>query len=401
MKKKIIIISNGTLPIPAILGGAAENLTQVLLEFNEKFDDFDFTVFSIGENKIDAKQIAAFKNTNFVFINENIILFKFKKIVRFLVNKKVTNFIPNQFLSAVLNHKKELEKADLILVSNNPFYGKHLKKVVKCPVYLHLHNDYINEDQSENKIMLLNYFDKVIGVSNFIKKRVLKVTPKSCKVSFVYNGIDLDRFNLVDKAFESNLKKKYNIKEEDIVFIYSGRMQKSKGIVILLESFLVLLKKHKNIKLLFVGGSVYHSSKMNEVTTSLKNIVEESLAFKNVFFTGFIDYKYIHHYYKISSVAVLPSIETEAFGLTSIEAQAAGLPVIVSDAGGMPETINKGSGFIVKVKQDLKHQLIHFMDLLIKDDKLIESMSKEALFNSQSFSYSFYYKQIKSELNEK
>ena len=161
-----------------------------------------------------------------------------------------------------------------------------------------------------------------------------------------------------------------------------------------------LFKKHKNIKLLFVGGSVYHNSKINKITTSLKNRVEEALATKNVFFTGFIDYKYMHHYYKISSVAVLPSIETEAFGLTSIEAQAAGLPVIVSDAGGMPETINKDSGFIVKVKEDLKDQLIHFMNLLIKDDKLRETMSEQALLNAQKFSNSFYYKQIKSELNE-
>ena len=400
MKKKIIIISNGTLPIPAILGGAAENLTQVLLESNEGFNDFDFTVFSIGKNKIDTNKIATFKNTNFVFINEENIIFKLKKIARFLINKRAINYVPNQFLSTVLNHKKELENADLILVSNNPYFGKHLKKVVKCPVYLHLHNDYLNEEQSKDKIQLLNYFDKVIGVSDFIKNRVLKITPESCKVSCVHNGIDLDRFKIVDEAFESDLKKKYNFKEEDVVFIYSGRMQESKGIVFLLASFLELFKKHKNIKLLFVGGSVYHNSKINEITTSLKNRVEEALATKNVFFTGFIDYKYMHHYYKISSVAVLPSIETEAFGLTSIEAQAAGLPVIVSDAGGMPETINKDSGFIVKVKEDLKDQLIHFMNLLIKDDKLRETMSEQALLNAQKFSNSFYYKQIKSELNE-
>lgn len=400
MKKKIIIISNGTLPIPAIVGGAAENLTQVLLEYNERFNDFYFTVFSIGKNKIDTNHVASFNYSNFIFINEETIFFKFKKIVRFLINKRAMNYLPNQFLSTVLNHKKELEKADLILVSNNPYYGKHLKKVIKCPVYLHLHNDYINDEQSNNKIQLLNYFDKVIGVSNFIKNRILRVTPESCKVSCVHNGIDLDRFKIVDEAFESDLKKKYNLKEEDVVFIYSGRMQESKGIVYLLESFLELFKTHKNIKLLFVGGSVYQNSKINEITTSLKNRVEEALASKNVFFTGFIDYKYMHHYYKVSSVAVLPSIETEAFGLTSIEAQAAGLPVIVSDAGGMPETINKDSGFIVKVKEDLKHQLIHFMDLLIKDDKLRESMSKQALLNAQKFSNTFYYKQLKSELNE-
>ncbi|EAR12265.1 lipopolysaccharide N-acetylglucosaminyltransferase [Polaribacter irgensii 23-P] len=400
MRKKVIIITNGTLPVPAIFGGAAENLTQVLLEINEDFNDFDFTVFSIGKNKIKSKEFLAFKNTNFVFINEDSFFFKLNKIVKYLLNKKFNNRFPNQFLSTVLKYKKELKNADLILISNNPYYGKHLKEIVSCPIYLHLHNDYINANQGDDKIRLLNYFDKVIGVSNFIKKSVLKVTPKSCKVSYVYNGIDLNRFTLFNEVLESYLKKKYNLNKEDTVFIYSGRMQESKGIVFLLESFLTLLKKHKNIKLLFVGGTVYYNSKINEVTKNLIRRVESSLASEHVFFTGFVDYKYMHHYYKISNVAVLPSIETEAFGLTSIESQAAGLPVIVSDVGGMSETINKDCGFIVNVTGDLKSQLVHFMDKLIEDETLRKEMSKKALLNAQKFSNSFFYKQIKSELNE-
>jgi glycosyltransferase involved in cell wall biosynthesis len=43
--------------------------------------------------------------------------------------------------------------------------------------------------------------------------------------------------------------------------------------------------------------------------------------------------------YLAASVALMPSIEPEAFGRTSAEAQAMGCPVIVSDLGALPETI--------------------------------------------------------------
>ena len=43
--------------------------------------------------------------------------------------------------------------------------------------------------------------------------------------------------------------------------------------------------------------------------------------------------------FKAATLALVPSIEPEAFGRISIEAQAMGCPVIVSDLGALPETI--------------------------------------------------------------
>lgn len=43
-----------------------------------------------------------------------------------------------------------------------------------------------------------------------------------------------------------------------------------------------------------------------------------------------------------ASLALVPSIEPEAFGRISVEAQAMGCPVVVSDLGALPETIAQG-----------------------------------------------------------
>ena len=54
--KKIAIITSGALPVPATKGGGVETLVQILLEQNEKKQDFDCTVFTVSDNAAVEKQ---------------------------------------------------------------------------------------------------------------------------------------------------------------------------------------------------------------------------------------------------------------------------------------------------------------------------------------------------------
>lgn len=398
MKKNISIITNGTLPVPAIQGGAAEFLTQTFLDYNEVHSDFYITIFTIGQKSIKSSVTSKYTMVNFVVINEKSVKYKLKKIIKFLLNKLSKNYFTNQFLSSVLENELILNKADLILVSNNPFYGKHIKKKISTPIILHLHNDYVNIDFNNHDLLM--GFDKVIGVSKYIKNRVLEIAPKSFKVNYVYNGINMKRFreNISFKK-EDKISKIYKIKKEDLIFVFSGRLQESKGISFLVESFLELIKEFENIKLLILGGSQYLNSKPNGLTKKLKKIILNNKAEKKIFFTGYINHEEIQNFYKISHVAVLPSIETEAFGLTSVEAQASGLPVIICDSGGMKETISNKSSFVINKNGDIKSQLIFYMKKLIKDKSLRQKMSGEALINASKFSDENFYKNLKFELN--
>ena len=42
----ILIISPGILPVPAVNGGAVENLIEIFLEENEKYNKNNITVYS-------------------------------------------------------------------------------------------------------------------------------------------------------------------------------------------------------------------------------------------------------------------------------------------------------------------------------------------------------------------
>lgn len=398
MRKKIVIVTNGTLPVPAVSGGAAENLTQMLIDYNELYKDFHFVVFTVGQ-KLIQKQIKNYKHTDFVLINEQSKAYKLNKVLKFFKNKALNQRYPNQFLSSVLKQKDILEEADLILVSNNPYFGAHLKSRVGNKVILHLHNDYVNKESAESFQLKTEAFKQIICVSEFIEKRVQESTYKG-QVKCVYNGINLDRFILDnDIDFQRRIKEQYQITDKDFVFVFSGRVQKSKGILPLVQAFLKLLNNGKQIKLLIIGGSAYANSRDDGFIDSLKEVIGED-ALNHVIFTGFINYNEIHHYYKVGHVAVLPSLETEAFGLTSIEAQASGLPVIVTDSGGMPETVSETTGFVVNRNKNISEQIYYYMNVLLTDEKLRNKMSISAVNYSNNFSELKYYNNMVEKLND-
>ena len=72
MKKSIVIITNGTLPVPPVHGGAVENLLQTFIDLNEKYKNFELVVFSIF-NKSAYEKSKSYKLSKFIFINSNTI----------------------------------------------------------------------------------------------------------------------------------------------------------------------------------------------------------------------------------------------------------------------------------------------------------------------------------------
>lgn len=383
--KKITIITNGTLPVPATKGGAVENLINIFLDFNENKNDLKIQLFSIYDSK--AKELSyEYKNTEFIFINDRSFLYKLSKVFRYGLNRIFKNKFKNQFISKVLEHKDIIASSDLILVENNPFFLKHIRKTTSIPIGLHLHNDYLNiENQKSKKI--LESVDFVITVSNYIKNRVEEIAPKHLKVLNVYNGIDLRRFNngiLNDE--KAILKKKFNIEKDDVVIVFSGRLQEHKGINVLINAF-VKLSNEIPVKLLIIGGFGFGDVKME----NLKKILGINEHNDRIILTGYVEYSDIHKYYALGDFAVLPSLCEEAFPLTTLEAMASGLPVIITDSGGMPESINSKCGIIINKDINIELSLIKEMELLINDEEQRSKMSKEARKQASKFSNSEYY----------
>ena len=392
---KITIITNGTLPVPSTKGGAVENLVEVLIRFNEIFKDFQLNIFSVHDDK--SKLLASqYKNTHFYFIETKSFSYKFGRALRFLINKLRRGSLKNQFIYQVSKQKQVLQNSDLILIENNPDFLPFVRKITTGPIGLHLHNDYLNKDRMTYSKKMLNGIDFVIGVSKYITSRVDEISPKNCKINFVYNGISLERFgNTLLKKDRNELRSRYGIFEEDIVIIYAGRILESKGVKFLIKNFIELSEKF-SIKLLIVGSSGFENSRKNNFMKEMELLTNTVRS--KIIFTGYVNYDDIHRVYSLADIAVSPSIAIEAFGLTTIEALASGLPVIVSDSGGMPEVVDNTCGFVIQRDANFNFNLKKKLELLIVNEELRHKMSISAKKRALLFSDINYYKSLSSYL---
>ena len=102
------------------------------------------------------------------------------------------------------------------------------------------------------------YFSKtikeVIVPSLKTKNNIIRNYKVKHNISIIPSGIDTDKFNItnIKKSKLKEIKKKYNIKDDDFVSLFVGRIGKEKNIDFLIESYVNVVKKHKNAKLYIV-----------------------------------------------------------------------------------------------------------------------------------------------------
>lgn len=391
--KSILFITKGALPFPPVKGGAVENLLNILVEKNELYNDFKFTIFSISDNEITKASIDKYKNCSFEYINPNTLGYKVNRIVRYIINKNKIKYLGNQFIAKVIRRIKEKDITyDAIVIENAPEYAIPLRKITKKKIIQHLHNDLVYRGSLHDK-NIIESTDMFLSVSNYISKRVSTINNEKAVLKTLYNGIDLQLFNKtisVERYIE--LRNKYNILKNEIVIIFTGRLQPHKGVKELFLAFKRIAPLYK-VKLLIIGASGYSTTNKSEYIKKLEDISATFMS--QVIFTGYIDYSEISSYYKIGNIAIIPSFVEEAFGLSCLEAMASGLPVIVTNSGALTEVIDEKSAFILDKNKDIVKQIEEKLILLIENKELRESMGKASKIRAQSFSSEKFYQHFK------
>ncbi len=190
-----------------------------------------------------------------------------------------------------------------------------------------IHNGYqrtIHNVESQ----LVHQSDRLICCSRFMAEQVSQTfgVPMS-KLDIIHNGVDALKFSI--KTNVKSAKKKYAPNGEKLI-LYVGRLVHEKGVHVLIGAMPNVLSKMPNVKLIIVG-----EGGMKE---SLQREAYELGVSDKVLFAGFVDDETLRLLYKISDVAVFPSLY-EPFGIVALEAMAARLPVVVSDVGGLAEIV--------------------------------------------------------------
>lgn len=270
-----------------------------------------------------------------------------------------------KFAKAAYKVAKKI-KADLIdgqsFVSYLPaYYAAKRTKAKKVATY---HEVWVNEwiknkgiitgilgEIWERKILSLRW-NKIIAVSNFTARKI-----KKQKVSVVYNGIDLKKFQ----------KKEGRFKEPTLITI--SRLTPKKRVQDLIKATYLIKKQVPNIKLIIIGKG--------DEEIKLKKLTKRLNLENNIQFINFIkEYEKIIKLLKKSHIFCLPSV-LEGFGIVVAEAMAANTPYICSDIPVLKEVTENGQGGLIFKQKDYK-DLANKITILLKDKKLYKQKQKEA-----------------------
>lgn len=203
-------------------------------------------------------------------------------------------------------------------------------------------------------------------------------------VHIIPTGIDIERFykEKVSKDKVKDLRKKLNIKEDDFVILFVGRVANEKSIDFLIKNHVSLVKKNKNCKLVIVGSG--------PDLESLKSLVSKLKITNNVTFTGKVPWNEINLYYNMANVFTTAS-HTETQGLTVIEAMAASIPVVALDDESFNTTVIPDlNGYLFNTKDEY----CKYMNILMSHKDICEKFGRQARISSNQYSSKYYAERV-------
>ena len=153
------------------------------------------------------------------------------------------------------------------------------------------------------------YCDKNIAISKFVEKQLVR-DYEIKNISVIYNGTDIDRFNI---RKEKKVTNKINM-------VYVGRLAPEKGLNLLIEA---LSEVEFEFQLVIVGEGACLSD--------LKRLVSVIGISDYVVFSGASDS--VEEFLGEADIFVHPTVCNEGFGITLIEAMAAGVPCVAFARG--------------------------------------------------------------------
>ena len=381
---RIAILTSGILPVPAVRGGAVENLIDFYLEYNEQHRLHDITIYSVADPGTRNHPALQSEVNHYYYLEMQSLWAKIKKA--FFKQTHTGGYYHHSieyYFHEAFRHIEQLDY-DMIVLENRPAYALRLAGKTNAKLVYHLHNDILNQQTLQHQ-ELYNAANSIITISDYITRRVRTIQAEDTKCQTVLNGI-----NIADFSCSEPLQVKrtdLGLKESDFVLSFSGRLIKEKGIKPLVEA-MGLLESYRDIKLMILGSADLGDSQVT--TPFLQEVYEKAKDRNNILFTGYINYQDMGHYLHLANVAVLPSLWEEPFGLTCAEALAARLPVITTRQGGIPEVVNEECAILLDATEELPHHLAEAILDLYHHPERRQAMSNAARCRSQLFSKQLY-----------
>lgn len=186
--------------------------------------------------------------------------------------------------------------------------------------------------------LLARQSDCLIGVSEVVVADLvrLRVAPRS-KFRVIPLGLDLGRFLALRSRDRQPFRNEIAIQDEDVLFVFSGRLVPTKRIDLMLSAFASAQEANSRLQLAIVGDGVLRDD--------LERMSGELGIANRVRFVGYR--KDIEAIVAAADVALLSS-SNEGTPLFLIEAAAAGKPAVATAVDGVADIVTSEGGVLVR-----------------------------------------------------
>ncbi|WP_440945532.1 glycosyltransferase [Methanosarcina sp. T3] len=200
------------------------------------------------------------------------------------------------------------------------------------------------------------------------------------KIHVIPLGVDISRFTYIEN--KESIRARYGLKSKFIV-LFAGRLVEVKGCEYLIQGFRTVVDSFKDVQLVIIGDG--------PLEESLKKKVRDLGLEEYVVFKGFVENSYVHEYYLMADIVVIPSIVDsfgfqEGFPVVLIESLAAGKAIVSTKTKGIMEAIkDRYNGILVDQKN--ADQISDALLELLKDSYLREKISANALETGKKYDW--------------
>jgi D-inositol-3-phosphate glycosyltransferase len=171
------------------------------------------------------------------------------------------------------------------------------------------------------------------------------------RVAIIPCGVDLRRFH---PGSQEDARQALRWEHEDPVILFVGRIQRLKGVDLLLQTVALLAERVqagevRPFRVVIVGGRADPSGDDAEAREIRRlHSLARALGIQNlVMWEGAVEHDALPAYYRAADVTVMPSTY-ESFGLVAVESMASGTPVVASRVGGLQVTVQDGvTGYLI------------------------------------------------------
>ena len=332
---RLAIFTNNYLPNPYGVSGSIES-------FRKEFEKRGHTVYVFAPRTKD-------------YVDENPNVFRYPSID---INYKISFPLGIPFSHSISKKLEELE-IDIIHSQHPNLIGwaaKKWAKKKKVPLvftwhtlydhYAHFAPPFIPQKFVErwtinNAVKYANGADQVIVPTPSVKKIIQAWGVANPHMVAIPTGVDEKEFIGADRE---EVRKKYSIREDEIVLVWIARFTQEKNVEFLFKAVEQVLKKNKNVKFLAGGEGHLHAA--------MEKLVNESGIQSQVIMPGLISEEEKKNYYAAGDVYVYGS-KSETQGMAISEAMYAGLPIVAVAATGVKDLVmNHVTGLLVKENKE-------------------------------------------------